>query len=350
MTAASLVLAPFAALYGALVETHSALYRRGMLRSARLAAPVISIGNITAGGTGKTPLVEHVARTVAAEGRKVCILTRGYGRKHPQQRVLVSDGQVILANELEAGDEPRLLAEKLLGVAAVISDADRYAAGQSAIADLGSEVFILDDGFQHLQLARDLNIVAIDATNPWGAGHLLPRGRLRELPRNLARADCVIVTRTDQVTDLELKRLQQEIKGFNQHCPVFTSTMKVTAVRSLFETTALRTDQLPPVAVFSAIGNHRSFVTLMKTVGLAPLVVSEFSDHHRYSQRDVETVIEKARKAGAKALVTTAKDAVKLRGLSFALPCYVMEIAISMADEEKFLELLRRSLTLKTNA
>ena len=201
-SASSIVLAPLSVLYAAVTRTRLALYKRGVLKLSTLDAPVISVGNITTGGTGKTPLVEWVARALDRQGRKVCILTRGYGRENPNIRIVVSDGQRILANELEAGDEPRLLAENLLGLAAVISDADRFAAGQWANKEFGSDVFILDDGFQHLRLVRDLNIVTIDATNPWGGGRLLPYGRLREPRGVLSRADCVVITRADQAHDL----------------------------------------------------------------------------------------------------------------------------------------------------
>ena len=162
-----------------------ALYQTGVLRTHRVSAPVISVGNITAGGTGKTPLVEWIARHLAREGRSGCILTRGYGRAHPNQRIVVSDGKTILADASEAGDEALLLAETLLGQVAVVSDADRVSGAQWAIENLKSKFFILDDGFQNLRIARDLNIVTIDATNPWGNG-LLPAGRLREPRRGLS--------------------------------------------------------------------------------------------------------------------------------------------------------------------
>lgn len=338
-TEASIFMAPMSALYGAVTEMRLALYRRGILKSAKLAVPVISVGNITTGGTGKTPLVEYIARVVAADGLKVCILTRGYGRENPNQRVLVSDGQTVLANHREAGDEPRLLAENLLGIAAVVGDANRFASGQWAVAELGAEVFILDDGFQHLQLARDLNVATIDATNPWGARHLLPRGQLRERPRGLARADCIVITRADQVDDLDLLKL--EIEKVSDHRPVFTSRMRAIAIRQLGENATEQQEVIAPVAAFSAIGNQRSFVSLLKDNGYELQFVSEFPDHHRYSQGDVDSIVEKAKKGGAKALITTAKDAVKLRDLTFDLPCYVLEIEISIEEKAAFVEMIR---------
>ena len=155
----SIVLPPLSLLYGAVTRTRLSLYRRGTFQTTKLDRPVISIGNITTGGTGKTPLVEYVARTLASQSKKVCILTRGYGRKDPHLQVIVSDGYGVLASPSEAGDEPYLLATKLTGLAAVISSADRIAAGREAIKDFGTDCFVLDDGFQHLRLARDLNVV-----------------------------------------------------------------------------------------------------------------------------------------------------------------------------------------------
>jgi tetraacyldisaccharide 4'-kinase len=143
----------------------------------------------------------------------VCILTRGYGRLNAGSRVIVSDGSNVLADAAEAGDEPFLLAQNLKGLAAVISDSNRLAAGKWAIENLGAEVFVLDDGFQHLALARDLNILAIDATNPWGGGKLLPAGRLRESRSGLSRAACVVVTTADQSSGLV--SLAAEIQTLN---------------------------------------------------------------------------------------------------------------------------------------
>jgi len=338
-----MILTPFAALYGAVVEIHSSLYRHGLLKVSRLPVPVISVGNITAGGTGKTPLVEFIARVVAAEGPKVCILTRGYGRQNSNQRVLVSDGHEVLASVLAAGDEARLLAENLQGVAAVISDADRLAAGQWAIATLGSQVFVLDDGFQHLQLARDLNIATIDATNPWGGGHLLPRGRLRERPRGLGRADCVVITRARQAGELD--SLKQQIGTLSHGRPIFVSSMRVKGWRRLDHSPAEpQREDFASFAAFSAIGNQRSFITLLESEGHIPVATADFPDHHRYSQRDVNNVIEKVKRAGARALVTTAKDAVKLRDLALDLPCYVMEIEVFLEAETSFVEMVRNVL------
>jgi tetraacyldisaccharide 4'-kinase len=298
---------------------------------------VISIGNITTGGTGKTPLVEHVSRIIAAQGKKVCILTRGYGRKDPHLQVIVSDGYTVLASPSEAGDEPYLLATKLKGLAAVISSADRIAAGQEAIKDFGSECFVLDDGFQHLRLARDLNVVTIDATNPWGGGRLLPHGRLRESTDGLNRADCVVMTRCDQVASVDA--LREELLRLMDSKPIFESQMRIARVSSLKnggETLA------PParVAAFCAVGNPSSFFESLRRAGYELAVERSFPDHHVYLQDEVDAVISAAKEMGANALVTTAKDAVKLRALEFSIPCYVVEIGIAIDEQEAFSRLV----------
>jgi tetraacyldisaccharide 4'-kinase len=328
----SLLLPPLSALYGAVTRTRLSLYQRGTFHTTKLDRPVISVGNITVGGTGKTPLVEWIAKTIAARGKNVCILTRGYGRENPQRQVVVSDGENILATPSEAGDEPYLLATKLLGSAAVISNIDRLSAGRYAIENLRADCFVLDDGFQHLRLARDLNIVTIDAAapwgDPWGGGKLLPFGRLRESPSGLSRADCVVLTRCDQAP--YLGSLEAELPALTHGRPVFLSTMK--PVKDLLRT--------GPVAAFCAIGNPRSFFSQLHTAGYEVVHEKTYGDHHSYTQRDVDHLLNEATRAGATNLITTAKDAVKLRSLSFTLPWHVFEIEIAIKNEDDFRRLI----------
>lgn len=345
----NILLSPLSALYGAATRARLMLYRAGALRAEKIEAPVISVGNITAGGTGKTPLVAWLARRAAEEGERVCILTRGYGRADESKQVLVSDGASLLAEAGEAGDEPRLLAEMLLGVSAVISNADRVAGARWALENLRSSLFILDDGFQHLAIARDLNLVAIDATNPWGGGRLLPRGRLREPLGGLKRADALIITRANLVPDIEALRAEAERKSGG--LPVLVSRTRTTRVRRLADENeavknveeAAMTASLPqPVAAFCALGNPQNFFAHLKRDGHALAYTQSFRDHHVYTQSDVDALTLEAKKHGAQSLLTTAKDAVKLCGLQFELPCYVNEIEVGFDDEEKMIELLNR--------
>lgn len=355
MTSASgIVLGPLSALYGIIIRTRLALYRRSALTVHKIDAPVISVGNITTGGTGKTPLVEWLARLFAGEKRRPCILTRGYGRANKDSRVLVSNGERVLADAAAGGDEPRLLAEKLLGVAAVLSDADRAAAALWAIENLHSDLFILDDGFQHLRLARDLNILTIDATNPWGGGRLLPYGRLREPLHEMARADCCVITRAEQATNVEL--LRGEVKRRSGGRPVFLSTTRTAGLRPLASTPAVDPNALRPaaplplsevpktVAAFCALGNPQAFFKHTIADGFTLKHTRTFRDHHTYTQSDIMTLEREAQASGAAALLTTAKDEVKLRSLKFQLPCYVVEIKLEFDDEAALRRLALKAL------
>ena len=339
----NLVIPPLSVAYRAVTALRTAAYEKGLLKTTRLPVPVISIGNITVGGTGKTPLVAWVSRAIAGERRKVCILTRGYGRLNAGERIVVSDGSRVLAEAAQAGDEPLWLAENLKGAAAVICDANRAPAGQWAISNLGVDVFVLDDGFQHLQLARDLNILAIDASNPWGGGRLLPHGRLRESRRGVSRADCAIITRAEQETETSLLKSQiQELLGER---PIFISRMRATGIRQLAAEQLHGIGTLPsPVAAFCGIGNPSSFFNLLLTNGVQVIHTETFPDHHHYSPADVNALSEQAKRLGAQTLITTAKDAVKLRNFDFGLPCYVLEIEISIDHEDKLRDLIRKTI------
>src|SRR5438132_13231720 len=217
---ASLALLPLSGFYGAVTKARLALYNAGVFNAQRIAAPVISVGNITAGGTGKTPLVEWIARTLAAGGCSPCVVTRGY-RRNTKGRIVASNGIDISATLDEAGDEALMLAESLKGKAAVVCDTDRVAGANWAIENLKSDVIILDDGFQHRRIARDLNIVTIDATNPWGNGNLLPAGTLREPLAALSRADSFVITRADNA--VQTAALRDERRELNAKAPIFTS-------------------------------------------------------------------------------------------------------------------------------
>jgi len=331
---APLVLPPLSALYGVITRTRLSMYRRGAFKTTKLTQPVISVGNITTGGTGKTPLVEWIARTLANNGCTVAVLTRGYGREHPNERVLVSDGQAVFSTPEQAGDEAFLQATSLKGLAAVISDPNRIAAALDAIKHLHTTCFVLDDGFQHLRLARDLDIVTIDATKPWGGGRLLPEGRLREPLSGLERADCIVITRVDQVTDLV--SIQQKLREFT-NCRIFTSRMNTRAVTALNDAA---TNIETPLGVFCGIGNPQSFFTHVKREGYEPVFKKALRDHQPYSQQLIDSIINEAELAGSRSLLTTAKDAVKLRSLNLRLPVFSLDVEISIDDEAAFKQLI----------
>ena len=337
---ASLILPPLSAIYNVVTRARITGYQRGWFSVSKISAPVISVGNLTTGGTGKTPLVEWVCRAVVREtGKRACVLTRGYGRANPQSQVVVSDGSKLLAPEREAGDEPYLLAQNLIGIAAVVSNPDRAAAGEWAIKNLGSEVFVLDDGFQHLRLSRDLNIVTLDATNPWGGGSLLPYGRLREPRAGLSRADCIVVTRTEQVEDtVSLRESVQRLAGA---IPVFTSRMMTSGICRLNGENVNESLLAQPVAAFCGVGNPESFFNQIRQEGYTPVFTRAFADHHNYNQADLNRLIQEAKDHGASGLITTAKDALKLASLEVDLPCYVLEIKISIADGARLMKMIQ---------
>lgn len=348
----SVLMMPFSTVYRVITSARLAAYRSGVFRTTSLPVPVISVGNITTGGTGKTPLVEWVCRTIAetlpteaTDRKSVCVLTRGYGRENPNTQVVVSNGREVLASEREAGDEPFLLAKNLLGIAAVISNADRIGAGQWAIRNLGTEVFVLDDGFQHLRLARNLDIVTIDATNPFGGGELLPDGRLREPIDGLARADCVVITRSDQTADLE--SLKASVRRIVREHPIFSSRM-ATAGFSRIDGARIEAAEFitKPMAAFCGVGNPRSFFTQVRSAGVNIVSEHTFADHFKYGQSHLDALVKEAQATGAQGLITTAKDATKLGNLRRDLPCYVLQIEIQIDDEEHLRKMILEASSL----
>ena len=343
--AATIALAPLSALFGAAVKARSAGYRNGLLKTHRVSAPVISVGNITVGGTGKTPLVQWLARRLADGGRRVCIITRGYGRENPNQRVVVTDGEKILCDIARSGDEAMMLAWSLLGRAVVVCEADRVSAAQWASEAFKSDALILDDGFQHRRLARDLDIVTIDATNPFGNGRLLPAGILREPVKSLSRADCVVLTRVSDEASPELIDRIRKVTS----APILQSRTVIRQIRSLDLTDgAHETEQLSqPLAAFCAVGNAQAFFEQLRKAGLEIAHQAAFRDHHKYSQSDVDRLTQQATTNGAEVLITTAKDAVKLQSLRFDLPCYVAEIEVEISEPATLLALIEQAITRK---
>ncbi len=345
------LLAPFGWLFGGIAGGRRRLYRHGFFKSVDLGALVISVGNLTVGGTGKTPLVRFVAEVLAERGHKVCILTRGYKRASPTKRVLVSDGQQILADAESAGDEPFELSNKLLGMAAVIADKNRAAAGIWAFRTWGITAFVLDDGFQHLRLKRDLDIVCIDSTNPFGNEKLLPAGILRESLTSLRRADCVVLTRAD-LSD-KVQSLKLKVQSLNATCQILLSKTRIVGLTNIRGFPAkspdlssaeyeIRNTKSKIGLAFCALGNPHGFFESLRQSDFLLASVKAFPDHHVYQQIDLDFIENQARLNGAEILLTTAKDAVKLKNLKFSLPCFVVEIEIIFDDDWPLREMLQK--------
>ncbi|HUR98929.1 MAG TPA: tetraacyldisaccharide 4'-kinase [Pyrinomonadaceae bacterium] len=335
-----MLLAPIGWLYGKIADARNALYDRGTLRSYDLGAKTISIGNITAGGTGKTPLVAYVAEILCGAGEKVCILTRGYGRES-SGRVLVSDGEKILVEARTGGDEPTELARKLIGKAIVVADADRVAAAAWAKENFAVTAFVLDDAFQHRRARRDLEIVCVDATSPLSSGRMLPAGNLREPIKNLSRAHAIVVTRADLAVSAE--DFVQSVRKLNPTAYVFLAEARFRALRTLDAflsgTPAGAEQRLTPQTLsFCGLGNPKPFLRMLANEGTA--ITRQFRDHHRYTQADIQGIENAAREYQCDTLVTTAKDAVKLEGLDFEMPCLVAEMEVVLNDPDGFRELV----------
>ena len=336
------MLNPLSWLYGKIINKRNDLYNKGSLKSTSLGVPTISVGNITVGGTGKTPLVAYVAEILAERGEEVCIISRGYKRDNEKERVLVSDSKSVLVDVKTAGDEPFELANKLLGKAFVVSDANRVEAGLWAKKEFGITAFVLDDAFQHLKIKRDLDIVTIDATNPFGNSKTLPKGILREPIENLKRAGLFIITRANLVENLE--EIKKQIKAHNQNSPIITAHNKFTKLTKLEDYPNQTTDKRQTAndkhLAFCALGNPDNFFDQLVGENYKIIATNKFNDHHFYTQHDIEELEKKAEESNASAFITTAKDAVKLKNLNFETPCYIAESTMLFDDEKKLRQII----------
>jgi tetraacyldisaccharide 4'-kinase len=289
--------------WGAVVGARRRLYESGWLRSERVDAPVVSVGNLTWGGTGKTPILAYLAARFEAAGRRVGIVSRGY-RRRSSGLVVVSDGGGAVASVSSGGDEPVLLARRF--PRAIVVVAERRPEGAREAIRFGAEILLLDDAFQHLAIARDADVVLVDADDPWGGG-LPPSGRAREAPGALSRADVVVVTRATRgvssAADAAVPRLTA--------APIFHSRFRFAG---WFSGDAPAAPPPGPAFAFCAIANPESFRATLEEAGARVSEFAAFRDHHPYADADLRKIEERAGRAGAGVLVTTEKDAVKLEG------------------------------------
>jgi len=340
------------------VKLRQFLYQHRVLRDATLGVQVIAVGNLTVGGTGKTPVVEKFARALQDQGRKVAILSRGY-RSRPRplhQRILgrlllrndttpprvVSDGKSLLLDSDVAGDEPYMLASNLKDVV-VLVDKDRVKSGRYAIEKFGCDTLLLDDGFQYWKLrGRRQDVVLIDRQQPFGNNQLLPRGTLREPPSHLSRANVIFITKSDGKT----AELREQIQSLNSTAGIIECMHQPLYFEDVFtgdrhELSVLKGRK---VASISGIAQPESFEGSLLKLGCSLVYTKRFADHHRFSQQELLNFINRSKKRQADILVTTQKDAVRFPKLDRRdLPFFFMRVEIKiMSGAEDFQDCVRR--------
>lgn len=340
-----------ARLYELGVRLRVAAYETGYIKQKALDATVISVGNITLGGTGKTPMVEYIVRYLKSEERSVAVLTRGYGRKSSGSRVIndpASKSDATPARYEEFGDEPLMLARSMPDVPIIINK-DRFAAGRWAERETGADTLVLDDGYQHLALNRDLNILLIDATDPFGGFEMPPFGRLREPLYGIKRADVVIITRADRPFDQ-----QQTLGIIKYYCgekvPVMYVSSAIVALRHLGTGEVYDPGDFARwnVALACGIANPHAFAEDILQIGINIVAENFYPDHHAFTQKDIDAITQSARAASADAIVTTEKDAVRLESLNHGeVPIYAARLEIQTDDEVRLKSLLLRTISEK---
>ena len=328
-------------LFAFVVSVRYLLYKAGILRRYPLGIQVISIGNVTAGGTGKTPVTELFARTLAAKGRKVAILSRGYRRKEASwwQRMftqvidpplVVSDGKRVRLDSAVGGDEPYMLASNLPGVAVVV-DRDRVKAGRYAIKRLGCDTIILDDGFQYQRLKHSVEVVLVDATNPFGNGNMLPRGILREPVRHLKRADIIFLTKCRG----DVSETIAEIKKYNKKAEIVKCSHSPKVLKDVWSREEFPLSWLEgkTVCTLSGIASPKGFENSLRHLGAKVVWCERYADHHRYDSSEILYALNRTADMGSDALVTTEKDAVRFpRFETVPVKCLYLRIAIDILD------------------
>jgi tetraacyldisaccharide 4'-kinase len=328
------------------VGARNALYDGGVLPVRRLPVPVLSVGNIAVGGTGKTPLVALLAQRLAETGRRPAVISRGYGGANEQRpghpALVVSDGRGRrpLVTAAEAGDEPVLLASLLDGVPVLVCR-DRHAGGRSAVDRFQADLIVLDDGFQHRALHRDADLVALDARDPLGGGRLLPAGTLREPPQALRRAHAVVLTRAERAA--EFTEATRAVRELVPGLPLFRARHQPVRLRLLgpdgreLPASAVRNQA---VAGFAGLAQPDALRLTLESLGGTVVHYETLPDHHPYSSGEVERLVERGRHAGAHWVVTTAKDAIRLPQNECPPGLAVLDIEMQVEETDSLVRLL----------
>ena len=312
--------------YGAGVRLRVFFYRRGFFRTQALPCKVVSVGNLTLGGTGKTPFVALLAELMQGKGVRTAVLSRGYKGSFSGPFGIVTDGQIMLMDVRQAGDEPFFLSKKLKGIPVFIGK-ERRLSGQAAVDQFQVPAVILDDGFQHLPLKRDLNLLLIDSQTPFGNGWLFPRGVLREPPGQASRADAVILTKADLSDNIE--KLKEKIFQLAPDCPIFAVQYTPTGIWDQGNEQILPLEILreKKILAFTGIGSPISFRRSLENLGARIAGFSTFIDHYWYQPEDFSRLLQEGKEKGIEALITTEKDSVRLKGFPKGeIPLWVLSV------------------------
>ena len=336
-----LPLAVLSVVYGMACKARLWLYRTGIFKARSLPGLVVSLGNLTVGGTGKTPAVVMIARWARDLGYRVAVLSRGYGGKYEGQVLEVSDGKHIHADPGQCGDEPILLANKLSGIPVIISK-KRFHAGLYAHEKFGCDFFLLDDGFQHLDLKRDLDLVLIDALKPYGNGHLLPWGPLREPFVQLGRADVFILTRVSH------HGVEEHVRAFLKRdfpsTPVFYSDHVSTEIVFPDANAVCGPDLMEgiPVVAFAGIARPELFRETLIKLGADVVYFRGYRDHYPFGKKDIENLMQMKEEMGARYVLTTEKDWVRIACLEHRFPelAYLSIDFNLLSDHDEFFRII----------
>lgn len=339
------VLRHLSIVYGAGVSTRHFLFDKGIFRHHTLGCQVISIGNLTVGGTGKTPVVEVFARTLQREGRRVAILSRGYkkvehgfwkrlldgvtGREKRRPPRVVSNGQELLLDSDMSGDEPYMLASNLPNVV-VLVDKDRVKSGRYAVDKYHCDTLLLDDGFQYRSLKHRVEVVLVDCSDPFSNGYVLPRGLLREHISNIRRADFIFITKSRQP---ESEQLKAQLRALNPKAEISECTHRAQYLQNIYtgERKALGFLDGRPVATISGIASPEGFEHGIRKMGATIVYLKRFADHHRYRQQEIIDLINKSKHNQASAIITTEKDAVRFPKIERQdVPVYFLRVEIDL--------------------
>jgi tetraacyldisaccharide 4'-kinase len=319
-------------MYAGIMKIRALLYQWGIFRINKLPCKVISIGNISTGGAGKTPMTIYLARMLNQLGFRVVILSRGYKGTFEQPCAIVSDGIKILMDARLAGDEPFLMAKKLTDTPVIVGK-NRYECGLMAVQVFSPDIILLDDAFQHLRIFRDINIVLLDAHNPLGNKHVIPRGVLREPKSHLNRAHLFVLTRAQDQNNLS------QIKPYVENKPVFKCNHipdQLMQTNDVGQVTFFSPETLEnqPVYAFSGIANNDSFIQMLSALGYHVSGLQHFKDHHDYAENDLNAINTKAVQSGAKYILTTEKDYVKVcNHIQWTVPLFALGIQMHFGKD-----------------